>query len=91
MVVIVLESASSSLRGEMTRWLIEIKAGVFIGTLSSRVRDLLWEKIRGSAVKSAFMAYRDNNEQGFVIQGCGDSQKEIKDFDGLQLLFTRKL
>lgn len=84
-----LEGAPSSLRGEITRWLIEIKAGVFIGTLSSRVRDLLWEKIRESAVKSVFMAYRANNEQGFVIQGYGDSQKEIRDFNGLQLLFVR--
>jgi len=90
MVVIVLECASSSLRGELTRWMMELKAGVFIGTISSRVRDLLWKKIVGSAVRAAFMAYKANNEQGFVLISCGDSRKAVQDFDGLQLILTKE-
>ena len=31
MVVIILEKVSASLRGELSRWLIEPKPGVFIG------------------------------------------------------------
>ena len=35
MVVLTMDSASESLRGECTRYLIEIKTGVFIGTISA--------------------------------------------------------
>ena len=44
MVVIILEKVSASLRGELSRWLIEPKPGVFIGHVSAMVRDKLWEK-----------------------------------------------
>ena len=45
MIVMVLERVTPSLRGELTRWLIQPKTGVFVGRVSARVRDLLWEKI----------------------------------------------
>jgi len=89
MLVIVLEGASVSLRGEMTRWMLELKAGVFIGTVSPRVRELLWEKIIRSQIKGAFMAYRSNNEQGFTLVDYGDVGRRVRDFDGLQLLQTK--
>ena len=42
MTVIVLEKVPVALRGELTRWLLEIASGVFVGTISGLVRDLLW-------------------------------------------------
>ena len=44
MVVLVLEKVPTSLRGELTRWMAEIQTGVFVGTMSALVRDLLWDK-----------------------------------------------
>ena len=43
MVILILECVPSSLRGELTRWMLELKAGVFVGTMSAMVRDRLWE------------------------------------------------
>ena len=46
MVVLVLSAAPASLRGSMTRWLLEVSPGVFVGHLSARVREQLWELVR---------------------------------------------
>ena len=44
MVVLVLERVPASLRGELSRWMLEARAGVFIGDVTAMVRDKLWEK-----------------------------------------------
>ncbi|MCD6345555.1 MAG: type I-E CRISPR-associated endoribonuclease Cas2, partial [Anaerolineae bacterium] len=46
MVVMILEKVPVGVRGELTRWLLEIKTGVFVGHISARVRDKLWEKCK---------------------------------------------
>jgi CRISPR-associated protein Cas2 len=63
--VIVVAACPVGLRGHLTRWLLEISAGVFVGRVSARVRDLLWERTV-DMVKSgrAIMVYAANNEQG---------------------------
>ena len=38
MVVMILERVPVLLRGELTRWLLEVRAGVFVGTMSAGVR-----------------------------------------------------
>ncbi len=87
MVVIILESVPPSLRGELSRWLIEPHPGVFLGHLSGMVRDKLWEKccrqVRDGGV---LQAWSTNNEQRFTIRLYGDTRREIVDFDGLQLV-----
>ena len=45
MVVIVLTACPVGLRGDLTRWLLEISPGVFVGHLDARVREKLWERI----------------------------------------------
>ena len=32
------------LRGDLSKWLCEINTGVYVGNVSSRVRDALWER-----------------------------------------------
>jgi CRISPR-associated protein Cas2 len=45
MVVVILESVPKTVRGELTRWLLELRAGVFAGNISAIVRDKLWETL----------------------------------------------
>jgi CRISPR-associated protein Cas2 len=90
MTVIVLEKVPVALRGELTRWLIEVAAGVYIGTLSKLVRDLLWEKVIEKSKKGrCILAYRTNNEQGFAIVMHGDSQRSVVDMEGLYLVAVK--
>lgn len=87
MVVIVMEKASARLRGELTRWLMETKNGVFVGKISALVRDKLWEKICNEApVVSSLMIYSAANEQGFYIKMNGEPHRQVVEIEGLQFI-----
>ena len=87
MVILICEKAPESLRGELSRWMIEPKTGVFVGKMSALVRDKLWQrvqtKLKGGA---AILAYPSNTEQGFTIKSCGDTTRELVNYDGLMLV-----
>ena len=86
MVVLILERVTPSLRGELTRWLIQPKTGVFVGRIPARVRDLLWERVGRSLRKgAATMIHSDDTEQGFSVRVLGDPSKVLTDFEGLFL------
>jgi CRISPR-associated protein Cas2 len=87
MVVIVLESVPKRLRGELSRWMLEVSTGVFVGSMSALVRDLLWEKCKErKTVGRCCLMYRTNNEQGFTIRTHGDTTRTLVDFDGITLV-----
>ena len=89
MVVVVLESVPPGLRGELSRWLIEPKSGVFIGDVSALVRDKLWEKCcRAKRTGGVIQAWSTNTEQGYAIRTNGRTQREVVEFDGVQLMLT---
>jgi CRISPR-associated protein Cas2 len=87
MVVLIVEDAKPALRGLLSRWLIEPRAGVFVGRLSARVRDRLWERVANSGkVQGALLIHGAQNEQGFAVRSCGDTSREPVDFEGLTLI-----
>ena len=86
MVVYILENASEKLRGILTRWMIEVRPGIFVGSLNAMVRNKIWEQISNSDSKGALMVYSYNNEQGYQIKMLGDPTRQIIDLDGLQLI-----
>lgn len=90
MTVMILEQVPRSLRGELTRWLLEVQTGVFVGTLSATVRDLLWAKcLEKGAGGRCCQLYRAANEQGFVIRLAGDDSRALVDRDGLTLVAVK--
>jgi CRISPR-associated protein Cas2 len=87
MVVIILESVPTSVRGELTRWMIELKAGVFVGNISALVRDMLWKMVCGKLRNGAgMMVHNAANEQGLAIRFSGDTSRLVEDFEGLLLV-----
>ena len=86
MVVLVLTACPVGLRGYVTRWLLEISPGVFTGQISSRVRELLWEKTV-ELVKDgrAIMVYSARNEQHLEFKVHRHDWAPT-DFDGVQLM-----
>ena len=87
MVVLILQRAPASLRGELSRWMIEPRAGVFVGSVSAMVRDKLWEWVTKSAPEAgAIMLHSAQTEQGFRVRTYGDSSREIVEMEGLQLV-----
>ncbi|MCD6299716.1 MAG: type I-E CRISPR-associated endoribonuclease Cas2 [Dehalococcoidales bacterium] len=90
MVLMILEKVPRSLRGELSRWLIEVQPGVFVGKVSALVRDLLWDKCLKKGLRgSCCQVWTTNNEQGFAIRLFGDSTREVVDMDGLYLVRKR--
>ena len=87
MVVLILERVPVGLRGELSRWFLEPKAGVFVGRVSGMVRDRLWEKACDQARDGGcIMLHSSDNEQGFKICNYGKTTRSIKDFEGLLLV-----
>jgi CRISPR-associated protein Cas2 len=87
MVVLILERVPTSLRGELSRWMIEPKAGVFVGKVSAMVRDKLWEQACKKAKDgAAMMLYNSMTEQGFTVRTFGATSRSIVDFEGLLLV-----
>ena len=80
----VLENVPTPLRGELSRWLIEARAGVFIGHVSAMVRDKLWEKCcRHAAAGGVFQAWATNTEQHFQMRLHGDTSRQLVEMEGL--------
>ena len=69
MVVLVMENMSPGFRGEITQWLLETKAGVFVGNISAAVRQRIWDKVmQNEAQASALLLYAADTDQGFQIE-----------------------
>ena len=86
MIVLHLTSCPIGLRGDLTKWLMEISAGVFVGRVSARIREKLWERVRLLCKNGrAIMVYSAANEQGLNFRIHGDTWEPI-DFDGLKLM-----
>lgn len=89
MIVIMLERVPASVRGELSRWLLEPRTGVFVGNVSAAVRDLLWQMVCSKLRDGAGMLIHNaQNEQGFAIRYHGATSRTVEDFDGLFLIRT---
>lgn len=86
MVVIVLTACPSGLRGDLTRWLLEVSPGVFVGEVSARVRDRLWERTL-ALIRSgrATMVYSANNEQHLSFRVYQPDWQPL-DCEGVELI-----
>lgn len=86
MIVICITDAPPSLRGDLSKWLIEINVGVYVGRVSARVRDELWKRVvKNVKAGRATMVYRAQNEQGMAFRVHNSAWLPI-DFDGLKLM-----
>jgi len=91
MIVMILEKVPGSLRGELTRWLLEPKPGVFVGHVSAMVRDRLWEKcIKQRGNGGLIQIWSTNTEQRFEMRSWGDTDRTLVEFDGLWLVSRQK-
>ena len=86
MVIITLTDCPPALRGDLSKWLQEINTGVYVGRISARVREELWNRVRENIKNGhATMVFNTNNEQGMDFR-VHNSQWDPIDFDGLKLM-----
>jgi CRISPR-associated protein Cas2 len=86
MIVVVLSVTPEKLRGELTRWLLEISTGTYIGNLSARVRERLWLRIIEDVGSGrAIMVWSTRNEQRLAFRVHNHSWEPVN-YDGLTLM-----
>jgi len=87
MLVIVVENAPPRLRGRLAVWLLEVRAGVYLGNYGRRVREMIWKDVLlyiedGNAV----IAWQAPEELGFMFDTCGKNRRVPIDMDGIRLI-----
>lgn len=86
MVVLVLTACPVGLRGHLTRWLLEISPGVFVGHVSARVRDELWQQVLDHVKDGkALLVFSARNEQRLTFRAHRHDW-ELVDLEGLTLV-----
>ena len=87
MLVIVVENAPDRLRGRLAVWLLEIRAGVYVGVFSKRTRERIWTQVREAIGEgNAAIAWSAPNDAGFDFDTVGTNRREPADFDGFKLV-----
>jgi CRISPR-associated protein Cas2 len=87
MLVIVTEDVPPRLRGRLAVWLVEIRAGVYIGDPSKRLREFIWNQVtEGVEDGNAVMGWTTNTESGYDFITVGKNRRIPVEFDGLRLV-----
>jgi CRISPR-associated protein Cas2 len=87
MLVIVVENAPPRLRGRLAVWLLEVRAGVYVGTYGRRVREMIWEQVTAYIEDgNGVIAWAAPNDAGFEFDTCGKNRREPVDLDGFRLV-----
>lgn len=87
MLVIVVENVPPRLRGRLAIWLLEVRAGVYVGNVSRRVREMVWDHIeKGIEDGNAVMAWSTNTESGYDFMTLGKNRRIPKEMDGIKLV-----
>lgn len=87
MLVIVVENAPPRLRGRLAIWLLEVRAGVYVGNYSRKLREHIWEQVEaGIEDGNAVLAWTSNNEAGFDFLTLGTNRREPVEWDGVKLV-----
>jgi len=93
MLVIVLENAPPRLRGRLALWLLEVRAGVYVGKVSRKVRDMIVRNVdKGIEEGNAVIAWNAANEPGYDFTTLGKNRRVAVEIGGFKLIsFTPEL
>ncbi len=87
MLVIVVENVPARLRGRLAVWLLEVRAGVYVGDPGRKIREMIWDNVKeGIGEGNAIMAWSTNTENGFAFDTLGANRRIPTDWDGIQLV-----
>ncbi len=87
MMVIVVENVPPRLRGRLAVWLLEIRAGVYVGKYSRRVREMIWEQVaEGIGNGNAVLTWSTNTESGFDFMTLGKNRRIPVEMEGIKLV-----
>jgi len=92
MLMVVTENVPPRLRGRLAIWLLEVRAGVYVGDVSRRSREIIWQQITQLTDSgNVVMAWSSNNESGFEFQTLGTNRRLPVEMDGIRLVSFRPI
>jgi CRISPR-associated protein Cas2 len=87
MCVVVTEVVPPRLRGRLAVWLLEIRAGVYVGDVGRKIREMIWYQVTELADQgNVVMAWSTNTESGFDFITYGKNARMPIDLEGLRLV-----
>ncbi|BBK42270.1 type I-E CRISPR-associated endoribonuclease Cas2 [Allostella vacuolata] len=87
MMVVVVENVPPRLRGRLAVWLLEVRAGVYVGTYSRRTREMIWAEVTQAIGEgSGVIAWATPTDAGFSFETCGPNRRVPVDLDGFRLV-----
>lgn len=87
MMVVVVSNAPPRLRGRLAAWLLELRAGVYVGDYSARTRAMIWEQVTAHIDQGdAVMVWKAPTDQGYDFLTHGTNRRMPVDFDGMKLV-----
>ena len=85
--VVVISNAPPRLRGRLAAWLVELRAGVYVGDYSTKTREMIWDQVvQGLEDGDAIMVWKAPTDQGYEFLTLGKNRRMPVDFDGLKLV-----
>jgi len=87
--VIVLQRVSPGTRGLLSRWLVEVATGVFVGRTTARVRDRIWHRVAeeaGAAGGSALLVHDAPTPEGYAFRQVNPRGRVAEPVDGVALV-----
>lgn len=82
-----LSNCPPKLRGDLSKWLLEISTGVYAGHINAKVREHLWQRICANLTDGrATIVWSSSGEQhmDFAVH---NSVWEPRDYDGIKLIW----
>ena len=87
MLVVVTENVPPRLRGRLSVWMIEVQTGVYVGSVSRKVREMIWQQITQLGEEgNVVMVWATNSESGYEFQTYGRGRRRLIDLDGVRLV-----
>ncbi|TRD15383.1 type I-E CRISPR-associated endoribonuclease Cas2e [Palleronia caenipelagi] len=87
MLVIAVSNAPPRLRGRLAVWMLEIRAGIYVGDYGRRIRERIWGDVCGMIEEGdAVMVWSAPNDQGFDFATIGRNRRMPVEWDGLTLV-----
>lgn len=87
LVVISTSAVPDYVRGSLSRWLTEPAPGLYVGSVSARVREELWNNVTEAVGDGAAVCvYPVDTEQRYTVLTAGEQRRRVLDFDGLALI-----
>ena len=86
-VVVRAAAIPSHVRGYLDRFLVEVASSVYVGPLSKRVADELWDALESNQEDGDLVMVLStaDREQGYEVRLSGESSVRMIDFDGVWL------